>query len=176
MKVLLHLCCANCAIYPLKSMKEEGLEVMGFFYRHNIHPYTECLRRQEALEAYAEKINLKVIYQEGYDLEGFIQNVAFRESERCNYCYHDRLRSTALIAKRGKFDYFSSTLLYSKHQNHELIRSMGESIGKLVEVPFLYHDYREGWKEGIECSKQMGLYRQHYCGCIYSEKERYFKK
>jgi predicted adenine nucleotide alpha hydrolase (AANH) superfamily ATPase len=156
-------------------MREEGLEVMGFFYRHNIHPYTECLRRQEALEAYAEQINLKVIYQEGYDLEGFIQNVAFRESERCNYCYHDRLRSTALLARRGKFDYFSSTLLYSKHQQHELIRSMGESIGKSAGVAFLYRDYREGWKEGIECSKQMGLYRQHYCGCIYSEKERYFK-
>ena len=176
MKVLLHICCANCAIYPIKSMKEDGHEVMGFFYRHNIHPYTECLRRQEALDAYAEKIDLKVIYQEGYDLEGFIQNVAFRESERCNYCYHDRLRSTALIAKRGKFNSFSSTLLYSKHQNHELIRSIGESIGKAVGVPFLYHDYREGWKEGIECSKQMELYRQHYCGCIYSEKERYFKE
>ena len=130
MKVLLHVCCANCAIYPIKSMREEGLEVMAFFYRHNIHPYSECLRRQEALEAYAEQINLKVIYQEGYDLEGFIRNVAFRESERCNYCYHDRLRSTALLAKRGKFDYFSSTLLYSKHQKHELIRSIGESIGK----------------------------------------------
>lgn len=176
MKVLLHVCCANCAIYPINSMREDGLGVMAFFYRHNIHPYTECLRRQEALEAYAEKINLKVIYQEGYDLEGFIRNVAFRESERCNYCYHDRLRSTALIAKRGKFDYFSSTLLYSKHQNHELIRSIGESIGKSVGVPFLYHDYREGWKEGIECSKEMGLYRQHYCGCIYSEKERYYKE
>ena len=176
MKVLLHVCCANCAIYPIKNMREDGLEVMGFFYRHNIHPYTECLRRQEALEAYAEQINLKVIYQEGYDLEGFIQNVAFRESERCNYCYHDRLRSTAQLAKRGKFDYFSSTLLYSKHQQHELIRSMGESIGKSAGVAFLYRDYREGWKEGIECSKQMGLYRQHYCGCIYSEKERYYKE
>ncbi len=175
MKVLLHVCCANCAIYPIKSMREEGLEVMAFFYRHNIHPYTECLRRQEALEAYAEQIDLKVIYQEGYDLEGFIRNVAFRESERCNYCYHDRLRATALLAKRGKFDYFSSTLLYSKHQKHDLIRSIGESIGKSVGVPFLYHDYREGWKEGIECSKQMGLYRQQYCGCIYSEKERFFK-
>ena len=175
MKALLHVCCANCAIYPIKTMRENGLEVMGFFYRHNIHPYTECLRRQEALEAYAEQINLKVIYQDGYDLEGFIRNVAFRESERCNYCYHDRLRSTALLAKRGKFDYFSSTLLYSKYQKHELIRSIGESIGKSVGVPFLYHDYRKGWKEGIECSKQMGLYRQHYCGCVYSEKERFFK-
>ncbi len=176
MKVLLHVCCANCAIYPIKTMREEGLEVMGFFYRHNIHPYTECLKRQEALQTYAEKINLKVIYQEGYDLEGFIQNIVYRESERCNYCYHDRLRSTALLAKRGKFDYFSSTLLYSKHQQHELIHTMGESIGKSVGVPFLYQDYRAGWKEGIECSKQMGLYRQHYCGCIYSEKERFYKE
>jgi len=176
MKVLLHVCCANCAIYPIKTMREEGLQVMGFFYRHNIHPYTECVKRQEALQAYAEQINLKVIYQAGYDIEGFIQNVAFRESERCNYCYHDRLRSTALLAKRGKFDYFSSTLLYSKHQQHDLIRSMGESLGKSVGVAFLYQDYRKGWKEGIECSKQMGLYRQHYCGCVYSEKERFFKE
>ena len=176
MKVLLHICCANCAIYPIKTIRAEGLEVMGFFYRHNIHPYTECLRRQEALETYSGKIDLKVIYQENYDLEGFIRNVAFREAERCNYCYHDRLRSTALMARRGKFDYFSSTLLYSKHQKHDLIRTMGESIGKQVGVPFLYQDYRDGWKEGIECSKKMGLYRQHYCGCIYSEKERYFKE
>ncbi len=176
MKVLLHVCCANCAIYPIKTMRDEGLEVMGFFYRHNIHPYTECVKRQEALQAYAEQINLKVIYQEGYDIEGFIQHVAFRESERCNYCYHDRLRSTALLAKRGKFDYFSSTLLYSKHQKHDLIRTMGESVGKSVGVSFLYQDYREGWKEGIECSKQMGLYRQHYCGCIYSEKERFYRE
>jgi predicted adenine nucleotide alpha hydrolase (AANH) superfamily ATPase len=176
MKVLLHVCCANCAIYPIKSIREKGLSVMGFFYRHNIHPYTECLRRQEALQSYAEQINLKVIYQEGYDPEGFIQNVVFRESERCNYCYHDRLRSTALLAKRGKFDYFSTTLLYSKHQKHELIRSMGESIGKSAGIEFLYQDFREGWKEGIKCSKQMGLYRQQYCGCIYSEKERYFKE
>ena len=176
MKVLLHICCANCAIYPIKNMREEGLEVMGFFYRHNIHPYTECLKRQQALEAYAEQIKLKVIYQEGYDLEGFIQNVVFRESERCNYCYHDRLRSTALLARHGKFDYFSSTLLYSKQQKHELVRQMGESIGKSVGVPFLYRDYREGWKEGIERSKQIGLYRQQYCGCVYSEKERYYKE
>jgi len=176
MKVLLHICCANCAIYPIKTIRAEGLEVMGFFYRHNIHPYSECLRRQEALETYSGKIDLKVIYQESYDLEGFIRNVAFREAERCNYCYHDRLRSTALMARRGKFDYFSSTLLYSKHQKHDLIRTMGESIGKQVGVPFLYQDYRQGWKEGIECSKKMGLYRQHYCGCIYSEKERFFKE
>lgn len=148
---------------------------MGFFYKNNIHPYTECLRRQEALEKYAAESNLRVIYQEGYDLEGFIQNIVHREADRCRYCYHDRLRTTALIAKRGKFGFFSSTLLYSKFQKHELVRSIGESIAKSVGVPFLYHDFREGWKEGIETSKELQMYRQQYCGCIYSEKERFYK-
>jgi len=173
---MLHICCAPCAIYPVEFLREQGMDVMGFFYRHNIHPYTECLKRQESLESYAEQINLHVIYQEGYDLEGFIQNVVFRESNRCNYCYHDRLRSTALVAKRGKFDYFTSTLLYSKFQKHDTIKSMGESIGKSVGVKFYYQDFRTGWKNGIEESKNIGLYRQQYCGCIYSEKERYYKK
>jgi len=98
---------------------------MGFFYRNNIHPYTECLKRQDTLQDYADRIELKVILQEGYDLESFIQNVVYRESDRCRHCYHDRLRTTALMAKRGKFDYFTSTLLYSKFQKHDIIRSLG---------------------------------------------------
>ena len=175
MKILLHICCAPCAIEPVKRLRQDGLETMGFFYRHNIHPYSECLRRQETLEKYAASVDLRVIYQEGYDLEGFLRSVAFRESDRCTYCYHDRLRSTALVAKRGRFDYFSSTLLYSKFQKHQAIKAIGESVGKSVGVPFLYHDFREGWKDGIAASKRLGLYRQQYCGCIYSEKERYFK-
>jgi len=175
LKILLHICCAPCAIEPVKRLQQDGLETMGFFYRHNIHPYSECLRRQETLEKYAAAVDLRVIYQEGYDLEGFLRNVTFRESDRCTYCYHDRLRSTALVAKRGRFDYFSSTLLYSKFQKHEAIKAIGESVGKSVGVPFLYHDFREGWKDGIAASKRLGLYRQQYCGCIYSEKERYFK-
>ena len=176
MKVLLHTCCAPCAIYPVKTLRAEGLDVMGFFYRYNIHPYSECLKRQETLQVYADQIDLRVIFQEGYDLENFIQNVVYREKDRCNYCYHDRLRSTALLAKRGKFDYFSSTLLYSKHQKHEIIKSMGDSIGKSVGIPFLYEDFRTGWKEGIEASKNLDLYRQQYCGCVYSEKERFYRE
>ncbi len=148
---------------------------MGYFYRNNIHPYTECLKRQDALESYAKKIDLRVIYQEGYDLNGFIRNVVFRESNRCSYCYHERLRATALVAKHGKFDFFSTTLLYSKFQKHNTIRSIGESVSSSVGVPFYYHDFRVGWKDGIEESKRIGLYRQQYCGCIYSERERYFK-
>ena len=176
MKILLHTCCAPCTIYPVKILRQEGFDIMGDFYRNNIHPYTECVRRQKTLEAYAADIQLKVIYQEGYDLEGFIRNVAYRESNRCFYCYHERLRSTALTAKRGKFDCFGTTLLYSKFQKHDDIKSIGEAVGKTVGIPFYYNDFRIGWKEGVETSKRMGMYRQQYCGCIYSEKERFYKE
>lgn len=174
MKLLLHICCGPCCIYPVDRLRAEGMDVMGFYYRHNIHPYTECVRRQETLAAYADSIGLRVIYQEGYDLEGFLRNVIFRESNRCYYCYHDRLKTTALLARRGKFDYFSTTLLYSKFQKHDMIRSIGEAVGKETGVAFYYEDFRTGWKEGIERSRQSGMYRQQYCGCIYSEKDRYF--
>lgn len=176
MKLLLHICCGPCSIYPLRILGEGGFDVMGYFYRSNIHPYTECLKRQEALASYAEEIDLKLIIAPEYDLEGFLRNAVFREANRCELCYHDRLRSAALVAKRGKFDFFSSTLLYSKFQKHDAIRSIGEAVGRKVGVPFHYQDFRPGWQEGIEKSRQMGMYRQQYCGCIYSEKERYLGK
>jgi predicted adenine nucleotide alpha hydrolase (AANH) superfamily ATPase len=109
-------------------------------------------------------------------MESFLRNVAFREAQRCTYCYHDRLNATALYARKGKFDSFSTTLLYSRFQKHDQIRSIGEAVGKKVGVPFHYQDFREGWKAGIEESKRLGMYRQQYCGCIYSEKERYYRK
>ena len=175
MKLLLHICCAPCAITPVEQLRGQGVDVMGFFYRHNIHPYTECQRRQQTLETYADQIDLRVIYQEGYDLEGFLRNAAFREADRCRFCYHDRMRAAALVAKRGKFDGFTTTLLYSKFQKHDQIRDIGQAVGKDVGVAFHYQDFRDGWKAGIETSKALGMYRQQYCGCIYSEKERYFK-
>ncbi|MBF0225537.1 MAG: epoxyqueuosine reductase QueH [Desulfobacterales bacterium] len=174
MKILLHICCAPCSIFPIKILRSENFDIMGFFFKSNIHPYTECLQRQKTLEEYSNIINLKVIYQNEYDIGGFIQNVVFRETKRCYFCYNDRLKKTAEIALKGKFDYFSSTLLYSKFQKHDLIKEIGDSIGKKIGIPFYYYDFRDGWKEGIEESKKLGLYRQQYCGCIYSEKERYF--
>ncbi|MEE8480151.1 MAG: epoxyqueuosine reductase QueH [Desulfobacterales bacterium] len=174
MKIMLHICCAPCSIYPINILREDDFDIMGFFYRNNIHPFTECVKRQETLESYAEMIDLRVIYQEEYDLNGFLQNIVFRESKRCSYCYHERLKSTALIAKRDKFDYFTSTLLYSKFQKHDMVKSIGESVGNAVGIPFYYHDFRKGWKLGVEESKRLELYRQKYCGCIYSEKERFF--
>ncbi len=176
MKILLHTCCGPCSIYPVKTLRENNYDVMGYFYKSNIHPYTECLKRQQTLEAYADQIEMKVIYQDEYDLEGFLQKIIFREKNRCSVCYHERLLSTALMAKSGKFDCYSTTLLYSKFQKHEVIKSIGESIGESVGIPFYYEDFRVGWKEGIETSKQLEMYRQQYCGCIYSEKERYCHK
>ncbi len=176
MKVLMHACCAPCSIYPLRIMRDEGLTVMGYFYRHNIHPYTECLRRQETLEAFADQQQLKLIVQEGYDLEGFLRNVVHREKDRCRHCYFDRLRSAARVARKGKFDAFTSTLLYSKFQKHDVIREIGAAVGEETGVPFYYQDFRTGWQEGVTVSKREGLYRRPYCGCIYSEKERFFRK
>jgi hypothetical protein len=175
MKLLLHICCAPCSIYPIDRIRTNRHEVMGFFYRSNIHPYTECLKRQQTLETYAQQIDLKLIVAQDYDLDTFLQNVAFREANRCRICYHQRLLATAKLAKRGKFNGFSTTLLYSKYQNHEVIRSMGEALARQMGLTFYYEDFREGWKEGIQISKRLNMYRQQYCGCIYSEKERYFK-
>jgi epoxyqueuosine reductase len=175
MKLLLHTCCAPCTIYPVRVLREHNIGVMGYFYGSNIHPYSECMKRRHTLVDYAARIDLKLIVDESYDLEAFLRNVAFRESERCRLCYYERLRATALTARRGKFDYFSTTLLYSKFQNHDTVRTVAEAVATETGVPFHYQDFRIGWSEGIAVSKESGLYRQPYCGCIYSEKERYFR-
>jgi len=174
-KILIHMCCAPCSVYPVKILREQDFEIMGFFYPHNIHPYTECQKRQQALETFAELEKFRVVWDKEYNLMEFLQNIAFRESNRCAFCYHERIKSAALLAKRGKFDYFTTTLLYSKFQNHEMIKSIGESMAKAAGIAFYYHDFREGWKQGIEESKQLQLYRQQYCGCIYSERDRFYK-
>jgi predicted adenine nucleotide alpha hydrolase (AANH) superfamily ATPase len=175
MKLLLHICCAPCSIYPIRCLRGDGHDIIGFFHNSNIHPYTEYLKREETLSRYAQQIELQLIVSKTYDMEGFIRAVAFRETERCRYCYYDRLKATALLAQKSKFDAFSSTLLYSKFQKHEMIQSIGQALSIEIGIPFLYADFRAGWKEGIETSKQLGMYRQPYCGCIYSEKERYWR-
>lgn len=176
MKILLHICCAPCAVYPHRTLREAGHAVRGFFFNPNIHPYQEFTRRAAALREYAEKAEMPVIWDETYDLEGFLRLVAFRETERCRFCYQLRLAAAARVARGGKFEAFTSTLLYSKFQNHELIRELGEAAGREVGVSFYYEDFRPGWQEGAEQSKALGLYRQQYCGCIFSERDRYMKK
>jgi predicted adenine nucleotide alpha hydrolase (AANH) superfamily ATPase len=175
MKILLHICCAPCLIYPLRILRLREDEITGCFYNPNIHPCREYQMRLHALADYAVQQNLEVIWPEGYDMEAFLRSVAFREADRCHACYDLRLRYAAMMAKNLAFDGFTTTLLYSKHQKHEWIRSIGESLAKEYGVSFLYQDFRAGWSEGARVSKETGIYRQSYCGCIYSEKERYWR-
>jgi predicted adenine nucleotide alpha hydrolase (AANH) superfamily ATPase len=175
MKLLLHICCAPCTIYPLKVLRAQGMEVHGFFYNPNIHPYQEFRRRLTAVQEYAPAVALPLQVDGGYDLEKFLRLVVFREEDRCRHCYTLRLQAAALAAKQAHCDAFSATLLYSRFQKHDLIRELGEQIGQEAGVPFYYADFRPGWQEGIDESRRLGLYRQNYCGCIYSEKERFSK-
>jgi predicted adenine nucleotide alpha hydrolase (AANH) superfamily ATPase len=175
-RILLHICCANCAISPLERIREKGEEAVGYFFNPNIHPYQEYQRRLDALKQYSEKVGLKVIYRDEYLLEEFLSNVSHRVKERCQFCYSFRLEAAAVEAKDGGFDAFSTTLLQSTHQNHAQIKETGERIGQKIGSPFYYEDFRAGWKYGMEKSKAMNLYRQQYCGCIYSEKERFINR
>jgi hypothetical protein len=174
-KILLHICCAPCLMYPYTVVTKEFNTVIGYFHNSNIHPYQEYLRRENTLKEFASKVNLKVIYDKDYKMEEFLRNTAFREENRCFYCLSSRLEKTAALAKSSKFDYFSTTLLYSKHQKHDYIKEIGFNLEKKYSVKFYYQDFREGYKEGIRLSHEHGLYRQNYCGCIYSEKERFYK-
>jgi epoxyqueuosine reductase len=156
-------------------MREKGQEVTGYSFNPNIHPYQEYQKRLEALRQYSEKVGLEVIYRDEYLLEEFLRNVSHRVKERCHFCYTFRLEATACEAKERGFDAFSTTLLQSNHQDHALIKETGERIAQEIGIPFYYEDFRKGWRRGLEVSKSLGLYRQQYCGCIYSEKERFLK-
>ncbi|MCB2186708.1 MAG: epoxyqueuosine reductase QueH [Deltaproteobacteria bacterium] len=175
MRVLLHVCCAPCACLPLLALREEGLEVMGLFYNPNIHPYTENRRRRETAETWAQGERLKLIVQDAYDPEAWMRRVAFREAQRCRLCYADRLEAAAGMAQKGGFDAFTSSLLYSVRQKHDLIRETGEAAAAAHGVKFLYRDFRPLWRQGVARSKELGLYRQPYCGCLFSERDRYFR-
>ncbi|HPT68503.1 MAG TPA: epoxyqueuosine reductase QueH [Syntrophomonas sp.] len=175
-KLLLHICCGPCASYPVPALREEGFELMGYYYNPNIHPYTEWQKRRDSLQDYATAVNLQVLFDEDYDPAQYFQTVSFREARRCFYCYQLRLEKAAQIARKGKFDYFTTTLLVSKYQRHDWIRELGESIGEKYEIPFLYRDFREGFRQTGINAREMDLYRQQYCGCLYSEMERYRRK
>ncbi len=179
LKILVHICCAPCFAYPHKKLTEDGHEVTGFFYNPNIHPYTENKARLHALQRYTALKPVDVIYRDEYPLEEFIRgqlSAIDNEQKRCEFCFEKRLGEAARIAKEMGFDSFTTTLLESKHQPHEIIRGVGEVQGKKHDIPFLYEDFRVGWKKGLQISKEMELYRQKYCGCIFSEKERYLDK
>ena len=176
MRILLHTCCGPCALYPLQQLRAAGHDVTGFFFNHNIHPYQEYAKRRDAVVQMAEQMALPLIMRDEYDLEGFLAAVAPEPAKRCSYCYASRLRATARMAAEQGFEAFTASLLYSRYQKHDEIKLLGEQLGTEYGVKFHYEDFRPGWQEGIRLSKEQGLYRQQYCGCIYSEKERYLPR
>lgn len=175
MKLLLHTCCAPCSAYCIDYLRGEKIEPDLYWYNPNIHPYTEYKNRKDTLEEYAKDINVKTIFEDDYGLKEFVKNVSADLENRCNYCYKVRLEKTAKYAKENGYDTFSTTLLVSPYQKHEAIKAIGEALAKEYDINFLYIDFREGFREGQSKARDVGMYMQKYCGCIFSEEERYQK-
>lgn len=178
MKLLLHVCCGPCALYPWQKLTgDEGVEVAGFFYNPNIHPAAEYLARRKAVERFSAESGCPVHWGE-YDIENFFRAVCGRETEdvRCPVCWELRLRKTAEFARQNGFPTFSTTLLVSPYQSQEKIKAIGDRVAGEVGVSFLYRDFRPGFKWAHEEARQRGYYLQKYCGCVYSERERLRKK
>jgi predicted adenine nucleotide alpha hydrolase (AANH) superfamily ATPase len=169
--LLMHICCAPCLCWPHRELAGEGKQFTGLWFNPTIHPFTEYTARLDSVKAYAGQTRLDVVYLDDYPLE---QTLEALRLERCAACYRIRLERTARYAKDHCFAAFSTTLLYSRHQKHDLIRETGRRAADQYNVEFRYRDFRPGWEQGRELARSLGLYRQKYCGCIFSERDRYF--
>jgi len=171
-KVLLHICCGPCAIYPASLLREEGFEVEGFFYNPNIHPYSEYIRRYEAVLAASERLNLNTIYHR-YDFERFLKLVSCVEdrARQHSLCWRIRLEETAKVARDHGAAAFTTTLLSSPYQDIDEIARLGAEIAQGHGLEFIVRNFRKGFAQSHKLSREWELYHQNYCGCIYSEKE-----
>lgn len=177
MKLLMHTCCAPCSVYCIDSLRNEGIEPVVYWYNPNIHPYIEYKTRRDTLKEYTKSINVEAIFEEEYGLDNFCKNVIGDLENRCqNYCYRVRLEQTAKYAKEHGYDTISTTLLVSPYQKHDILKAQGEEIAKKYGLEFLYRDFRVGFREGQTKARELGLYMQKYCGCIFSEEDRYSKQ
>ncbi|MCK4993438.1 MAG: epoxyqueuosine reductase QueH [Candidatus Omnitrophica bacterium] len=169
-RILLHMCCAPCEIYPLKKLRSMNWEVEGFFYNPNIYPHTEYALRKKYVMDYSNRVNCDIYFCEGYHDEEF--NNAIKNNldkpERCMNCWYLRLNKAAEHAKMIKVDTFSTTLLVSPYQDKQAIKLLGEKAAAEHGVNFFYYDFSVGYQEAVKISKIEQLYRQKYCGCKYS--------
>jgi predicted adenine nucleotide alpha hydrolase (AANH) superfamily ATPase len=177
MNILLHICCAPCEIYPVEALREKDHTVAGFFYNPNIHPYPEYLKRKSEVEKYSKEIGLNVNYAE-YDLMEYFRYIVDNEDQkyRCPVCWWLRMIRTARFAKENSFDAFTTTLLGSPYQDHEVLKNLCEDVAKEAGIKFYYEDFRTGFKAAHDKARKKGMYCQNYCGCLFSEKERIEKK
>ena len=174
--VLMHTCCAPCSLSCIDPLRAEGIEPVAFWYNPNIHPWKEYEARRDCLLAYAPTIEMQVIVDEDYGLREFVEHVAGDISHRCTYCYHHRLEETARYAAEHGYAAFTSTLLASLYQDHEGIKAAAENYAKQYGVEFLYRDFRPNFRAGNQRARELGFYMQKYCGCVFSEQDRYQKQ
>ncbi len=176
MKLLLHICCAPCSVACVKQLRAKGIEPVGHWYNNNIHPFTEYRARRNCLVEYAKSINMELVVEDEYGLRPFVQAVAANIDNRCGYCYASRLARTAQYAAELGFDAFCTTLTVSPYQNTPLIFETGEKLAQKFGVKFAPYDFSPYYREGQNEARELGLYMQKYCGCIFSEEDRYCKK
>lgn len=169
MRVLLHICCALCSAACIKILREENIDITGYWYNPNIHPYKEYENRLNALKEYSKLINLDVIYNDYYGLREFSKNVINILDNRCGYCYLSRLENVVKYAKDNGYDAFTTTLFISPYQKHDLLKKICEDLSRKYDIKFLYRDFRPYFYEGKKMFKETGLYMQKYCGCVFSE-------
>ena len=177
MKILMHTCCAPCSVYCVDSLRKEGLEPTLFWYNPNIHPFIEYRTRRDCLKDYAAKIDAELIVQEDYGLDEFCRHVVNDLANRCvNYCYPKRMSETVRYAVDHGYDAFTTTLLVSPYQKHDQLVQVCQDLAEQAGIEFLYRDFRTGFREGQAKARELGLYMQKYCGCIFSEEDRYLKR
>ncbi len=179
--VLLHSCCAPCSSYCIEYLSKY-FKITVFFYNPNIHPREEYLKRVEEQKDLIKTMDAPhgLDFIEGdYDVKTFYKESRGRAlevegGESCERCYDFRLRKSAELAKDLGYDYFATTLSISPHKNSQLLNRLGESLSSEVGVKHLPSDFKKkgGFKRSIELSDMLGLYRQDYCGCVFSKKER----
>lgn len=170
MKLLMHTCCAPCSVYCIDELRGEEIEPTVYWFNPNIHPYMEYKARRDCLKQYTQDININAIFEEDYGLIEFCKNTVNKLDSRCqDYCYPVRLEQTAKYAKENGFDTISTTLLVSPYQKHEIIHELGDRIAKNYGLDFLYRDFRIGFRKGQAKARELGLYMQKYCGCVFSE-------
>jgi predicted adenine nucleotide alpha hydrolase (AANH) superfamily ATPase len=174
MRVLFHACCGPCFVAVGPMLAAEGHEVVGFFYNPNVMPTVEHRAREAAFRQACEAGRIEPVVDPTYEPEGWLRG-ALDADPRCEYCYRDRLGRCARRAAEGGFDAFTSSILVSPYQRHDLARRVGEEAADEEGVEFLYQDLRPHWKESRRRTFELGLYRQRYCGCILSEHERHLE-
>ena len=180
-RLLLHVCCGPCAIMPILRCLEEGFTVTAWFMNPNIHPLTEYLRRREAAQQVCAALGVELVCADEYwDITAWLRSIAGRDTApaRCSFCCESRINAVFAQAQALIISFFSSSLLYSRYQPHEIIAAAGRLLTQeTTDAPvFVYRDFREDWQAGIDQSRKMGIYRQAYCGCVYSEAERYSRR